>query len=159
MEYIPINLMVIFRASIKIGRTADMMFVTSLVATVYFIYCRFTTDIKSLVFEIVMAILAVMFTWVLIFDTLIAIPSLCCIYFFGGINNYINELINRRNQSRLLIIMNRMNQGCIYGKVVGIFYPLFVMLKNVKKVEVKDQVYLVSTLVASVAFLTTQVFH
>ena len=43
--------------------------------------------------------------------------------------------------------------------ISSILYTLFILMKNVKKVKFNDQKYLLAAVVASVAFMITQVFH
>jgi O-antigen ligase len=43
--------------------------------------------------------------------------------------------------------------------VLSIIYLLFVILKNIRRVQLEDQKYLIAAVIASVAFLVTQIFH
>lgn len=43
--------------------------------------------------------------------------------------------------------------------MTSFLYPLFIILKNIKRVPVKDQKYLIAAITTSIAFLVTQFFH
>lgn len=248
-----------FKGFHKIGRTADMMVIASLTAFTYLVLSKFILNLRSILFNFLVALTATICTWAIlmseirgswlglvigyisfifllslhrkaiIFKLLTIISIILSIMYFGNIGNIGNHLNRINNQAKSIIETqnNYSNEARLHlwktgwdfskdhfifgtgakqskemfieffdaqpddyqnqyhiarqfpgdyhnsyiqvyietGVVFFFFYlasfiyPLFIIFKNIKRVKVSDQKYLVAAITTSIAFLVTQIFH